>query len=96
MDEIVGYTTAKSYKYRSADDGGVILYQVPLCKVVVTAEDDAGNRVMKTFQAVRFGPQRNSTGGPFMIGINSGASSLSASDYLKGSYHIDGGMPNDA
>jgi len=28
-NKIVGYTTVKSYHYRSADDGGVILWKVP-------------------------------------------------------------------
>ena len=94
-EEIVGYTTVKSYKHRSSDEGGVILFKVPLYKVVVTGQDDSGTRVMKTFQAVRFGVQRNSTGGPFMVGITEGAYNLSASDYLGGSFHVDGGMPND-
>lgn len=94
-DEIVGYTTVKSYKYRSSDDDGVILYKVPLYKVTVTGQNDEGSQVTSTFQAVRFGVQRNSTGDPFMIGITGGSFSLSASDYMGGSYHIDGGMPND-
>jgi len=63
---------------------------------VVTGQDDAGNRVMKTFKGVRFGVQRNSTGGPFMTGIENGTYNLSLSDYMGGSYHIDGGTANDA
>jgi hypothetical protein len=92
MNEIVGYTIVKSYKYRSSDVGGIIVFRVPLYKVVVTGQTEDGTRVMKTFQAVRFGVQRNSTGEPFMQGINTGSFPLSAKN---GKYHIDGGMSND-
>lgn len=95
MDEIVGYTTVKSFKYRSADEGGVILWQVPLYKVRVSGQDDEGRQVSRDFKAVRFGVQRNSTGDPFIIGITSGTFNLSASSYMGGSYHIDGAMRND-
>lgn len=55
--------------------------------------------MIKTFKAVRFGVQRNSTGGPFVVGIKNGAYNLSKSNYmakLGGSFHIDGATKNDA
>lgn len=58
--------------------------------------DDDGERITKNFQAVRFGVQRNSTGGPFMVGMTGRTFNLSPSTYMGTSYHIDGGMPNDA
>jgi RHS repeat-associated protein len=98
-DQIVGYTLTKSFDIRTADSRGVVLYQVPLYKVVVTGQNDKGELEMYTFAAVRFGVQRNRTGGPFVEGITGGTYMIDkwnpSAIHGAGGYHIDGAMKNN-
>jgi RHS repeat-associated protein len=95
MNKIERYTTVKSWKTINSDSRGIILYRVPVYKVVVTGQTDDGKRVMRTFMAIRFGVQQNTSGQPFVQGIVEGAYPLSASTYMGFSYHIDGATKND-